>query len=63
MSDLLEAAQPLQAGEPPATDKAGEPPATDLVAGMPPAADVLLSITDPDEQAAEESENHEQTQG
>jgi hypothetical protein len=54
MSDLLEAAQPLQAGE---------PPATDLVTGMPPAADVLLSITDPDEQAAEESETHEQTQG
>jgi segregation and condensation protein B len=54
MSDLLEAAQPLQARE---------PPATDLVTGMPPAADVLLSITDPDEQAAEESETHEQTQG
>jgi segregation and condensation protein B len=54
MSDLLEAAQPLQAGE---------PPATDLAAGMPPAADVLLSITDPDEQAAEESETHEQTRG
>ena len=44
MSDLLDAAQPLKASE-------------------PPEADVVLSTTDPAQQAAEESDTHEQTQG